>query len=585
MPNPTPEEIQMMLGIHPDQVAANNAFIAGAQGDSSGFVGNNENPLADKYGRINTGDQPPAPRALSIEPPKTEGASEVRPSDEPDYQRPIISSPRGPSGLNIPMVGAPDATTGETSGQPAGGNMFNTPITTASQKQPSATDAARTKAEAELARERDTGSGVDQFSQRHHFWGPIVKGLSIAGSAIAPGVAAMIPGTDLHHRVLMADQQGIINQADNEDQKRAQNAETEARTAHETQQAAKIKHDMETPDAPTPDKAIHTYTNKDGNEVTIFQKPDSSTYEKVFGANAAKPTSPEADKLHTRELEQKLTGGTINDEERKDLASRQQEAKLQGAKPEIVAQVGRPPVPAQYPKGMSDPAYQAAEKKWGHDYETVLNREASASATARGDAFGAAKRMAVIDPRDGKLKIMSAGTAESIGASPASEGAKSMSKEAQFNEMHVAADHAKESINNLDRDFTPAQIAKLTLAFSHNDEGIIKNEIDSFVGTQQLTPAQEDFVIWINQLNERAMSLRNVAGMGAGAGDLRAAIRSTLPSLKSGSKEMALKQLDAFKNQVDLLQKGVPTINHPKADGATKSGTPTGQFHFVPDPS
>jgi ribosomal protein S20 len=147
-----------------------------------------------------------------------------------------------------------------------------------------------------------------------------------------------------------------------------------------------------------------------------------------------------------------------------------------------------------------------------------------------------------------------------------------MSKQAQFSEMHTAVTKARSAINNLDRDFTPDQIGKLTLAMRHTDDPtVFKNEMETFLGTQQLTPAQQDFVVWVAQLNERAMSLRNVAGMGQGSDQLRTAIQATLPNAKSGSKEMALKQLAAFENQLNMLEKGVPTL--PGRTGAGAAAT------------
>ena len=295
-----------------------------------------------------------------------------------------------------------------------------------------------------------------------------------------------------------------------------------------------------------------------------------------------KPTTPEEDKLRTRQLEQALTDGTISDTDRQDLVSRQQEQKSQGVGAEILAQAGRPPVPAQFAKGANDPGYKAANVAWGRQVEAIKNREASASGAARGEGYNASRPVAVINPQTGEVSYMRAGDAIAGGAAPAAPGAKAMSQQQQFQEMHVAAGKARDAINNLDRDFTPTQIAKLTLAFSHEDPTVTGNEIRTIFGTQQLTPAQQDFVIWLNQLNERAMSLRNVAGMGQGSQDLRAAIQNTLPSLRSGSKQMALKQLDAFNNQVSILEKGIPKVKHPTE---ATSSHPLSQKYpgFVPD--
>ena len=65
----------------------------------------------------------------------------------------------------------------------------------------------------------------------------------------------------------------------------------------------------------------------------------------------------------------------------------------------------------------------------------------------------------------------------------------------------------------------------------------------------------------------------------AGSDQLRAAIRATLPSAKSGDRDLMLKQLNAFDQQVDALHTGVPgtavnpkTPMHKAAGGSSNAG-------------
>jgi hypothetical protein len=286
----------------------------------------------------------------------------------------------------------------------------------------------------------------------------------------------------------------------------------------------------------------------------------NAAYKQHLQDQQDKPDTAQQDKQRGRELEVKLKSGTLSSDERDELTTRQQAEKLQGVPSEIVSQVGHPPVPAQFAKGKSDPDFLAADKAWGNQVEQIKAREAGAGANARGQAYGEFKPVQVIDPATGELRWQYARDAISSGAAPAAGGTKAMSQQQQFKEMSFASSKARDAINNLDKDFTAPQIAKLTLAFSHSDPTVVSNEINTILGTQQLTPKQEDFVVWLQQLNERALSLRNVAGMGQGAQDLRSAIQATLPSVRSGGKSMALKQLDAFDNQVSLLQQGIPKV-------------------------
>jgi hypothetical protein len=225
-------------------------------------------------------------------------------------------------------------------------------------------------------------------------------------------------------------------------------------------------------------------------------------------------------------------------------------------KPEIYAQIGALPETSTY-KGQDLGSVEAARAAWGRDYQHLQTQEAIAPAQARGQAYGYYRVYNGIDPTTGVMRPMWAGEAVQNGVLPASEGMKIMSKEAQFNDINFASQQMRKALNGLDEKFSPTQVALLTAAMKEEDPTIRNNEIGALV-TQNLTEPQRDFVTWANQLNERAMSLRNLAGMGQGSEDLRDAVRNTLPGVRSGDRAMALKQLDAFDNLTANLRKGIP---------------------------
>ena len=228
--------------------------------------------------------------------------------------------------------------------------------------------------------------------------------------------------------------------------------------------------------------------------------------------------------------------------------------------PIIAAELGNPPDPKDYKGGKNDTAYGKALRDYGLKAEEVKNRMTAVTGAARAKAFGEYRPVQAINPATGNVEFMFAKDAIGGGAAPAGEGAKLMSKQQQFKEIHVATDYLESAIKKLDRPFDAAQIAKLTLALQTQDEGVARTELQTLAGSQELTPAQQDFVVWTAQINERAMSLRNIAGMGQGAQDLRGAIRSSMPGVRRGSTQMALKQLGAFRNQVNILEKGIPGV-------------------------
>lgn len=145
-----------------------------------------------------------------------------------------------------PFLGKPDAAPalGTTIGMPSTTPALVAPISPVVTRTPSQTD----NDIAERNRLVSTGSGIDQIKN------PLLKGLAragdIAASVFAPNVAAFIPGTTLHHNML-------VNQASRnvaQDQAQEKNAADVADTQAQTQQRqvananapieAKDKHDL-----------------------------------------------------------------------------------------------------------------------------------------------------------------------------------------------------------------------------------------------------------------------------------------------------------------------------------------------------
>lgn len=231
--------------------------------------------------------------------------------------------------------------------------------------------------------------------------------------------------------------------------------------------------------------------------------------------------------------------------------------KQAGLDPIITAQIGKPPDATAYPKGEEDPIYKAKAKQWGVQAEIIKDRMAQ----QRGIGYNASRPGAYVTP-DGELVTATAGQAMASGFVPATPAFNAMSKQAQFQEMNNASGKLRASIVALEPGdaFTPDQVAKLKLASESQDGGVFAS-IVSNMASQTTNDRQQDYLIWLQQMGERILSLRNVAGMGQGAQDLRAAIQATLPNISSGSKAFALKRLDAVDNQINLLQKGIPKVS------------------------
>lgn len=182
---------------------------------------------------------------------------------------------------------------------------------------------------------------------------------------------------------------------------------------------------------------------------------------------------------------------------------------------------------------------------------------------ARAQMYNMLKPVQAITP-EGDLQWMTAGKAIAQGAAPAGPGASAFSKQAQMQDIKVASQNVRDAINQLENPLPPDAIAELTLASRATDPTVLATEIDSLLGSQRLQPDQYKFLTWIGQLNERAMSIRNIAGMGAASDKLRDAITATLPGAKDANRDLMLTKLDAFDNMVVNLEKGIPVVGRSK---------------------
>lgn len=241
-----------------------------------------------------------------------------------------------------------------------------------------------------------------------------------------------------------------------------------------------------------------------------------------------------------------------------------------GVDPIIRAQIGSPPDASVYPQGEDDPIYKAKAKLWGTQAEAIKNRMVA----QRGIGYNISKIGMWVDD-EGTMHPAMAGEGLKNGWTMAAQAFNVMPREAQINEMLNASGHLRTAITALQPGdaFTPDQVVKLKLAAGTGDPSLFKSVVDN-MASGTLNERQQDYLVWLSQMGERVLSLRNVAGMGQGAQDLRTAIQATLPNISSGNKEFALKRLDAVDNQINLLHPGIPKMPPAKSGGSTGATTP-----------
>jgi len=244
--------------------------------------------------------------------------------------------------------------------------------------------------------------------------------------------------------------------------------------------------------------------------------------------------------------------------------------KPSGMAPEILAQVtaavGPEPDAKKYPGGATDPKYLADLDRWGKAVEKLKNEEAAASGAAHGAGYNETRPVPVFDPATGNFVYMSAKDAEASGAAPGTLANNVMGRQAQIADIQSGSQMLRDALTQPGlQAFTPAQTAKLSLAMRDVDPSAMKNAMTDIFATG-LTPQQQTLVADLFSMQERALALRNVAGMGQGSDTMRHAIIKALPNITSGSTSMALKQLDVFDNLVGNLAKGIGGVKGSKAD-------------------
>jgi hypothetical protein len=250
----------------------------------------------------------------------------------------------------------------------------------------------------------------------------------------------------------------------------------------------------------------------------------------------------------------------------RDAAKEKQQLRIN---PIIADQLGEPPNPKDYPKGRSDPKYAAALKEYGSEGEKIQERMSAASGYSRAKAFNDFKVVEVTDTDangDPVTHYTYGKDAISRGLSSAAQGGKNLSRIKQIEDIEFASGKFKETIKNVDKPFNVEQIAILTKALQAPDETIANAELQA-LANQNLTDSQFQLTLWIKQINERALSMRNIAGMGQGAQDTRNAIRGTLPYIGIGDKKRMLEAIAPFDNQIKILKSGIP-----KAGGGVGEG-------------
>lgn len=151
--------------------------------------------------------------------------------------------------------------------------------------------------------------------------------------------------------------------------------------------------------------------------------------------------------------------------------------------------------------------------------------------------------------------------------------APTMQRQATFTEIQNAVDQAKDAIPKLANLDAGSRI-EMANALADESGGRMSTFLNGAVQST-MTPEQRSAVIAIKNLNESALALRSVQGMGQGSDTMRHAIISTLPGATSANVPYMMDQLKTFERSLQILHKGTPGLGGP-SQGVSAGNPSTG---------
>ena len=537
--------ILSQLGLHPDQQGARNLLDMHFQGPTA-------NPeISQALGSAVKPPEQKQPLINAIQPEVTSNPVQV--------EKPVSTTQSGtPSPLINPGV--------PTMPSPSMANRISTN-----------TDADTLSHQDELNRLIRTGPGESQIKN------PFLRGLAKVGDTaakmFAPSYEPLIPGSEGHHQALMNKQEGLIKTD-------LGNSDTEAKIA-QTKQAT---------------KNASTEPERNPNELATWMKQNPGepieTYWKAKATSDMSKKTAAEQLIHyfTTPVESGGMGLSMADayDKMKKMDAENKPATTASSQLEIQGLIAKAMPNGQMdPKAMTDPdalismisKSQLTPEERSKVFADLLTKTSPAGqgGVARIRVLGQElSRLTPAMNNQGQLGLVNP---QQVNGSPfgtyvpATAGTQALTKEAGFAELNRIVDLTHDSLTGLKTPFSAEQRAKMALALrSPNPASAWDAFFHSSVG-EALTPDQADYATALASLNENAMALRSIQGMGQGSDQLRGAIHAMLPGAGTPNPQYAERQLNIIKAMMQTLKGGVAKtgIKQPEVPRIPNTGTGNSQ--------
>jgi hypothetical protein len=606
------EQLLIALGVHPDQVALQK-LVAAAQGNSSGLKPDTAaaTPATDgsaasaiapiaRPGMVRPVNLPMLP--LNVSGPVTDHGhaddlGSMIPASTPATTAPAniatlgssapIAIPSAASEVTPPVIARPgdetSAALSMASLAPEDPSALNAiaRTSTAIPRLPNTLEKAQTEYDRLVNSPDATGhvpaggaSGIDEIRN------PFLRGAAKVGdaalTAMFPSIAREVPGTEMHHRALVNRESGVIGDQLAIQEKSAEITQKGALADQELAKAWKMRN----PTKPVP-KVLF-----DSGVPYAIQNGEGEFA--IGGTNMPPELKPLADSA-VEAHKQRLQEAADAQNNKPDTAT-QNKQRFQGTIGKVTREAGNKLDPGI----ITDPRKTAAaisssktltpeEKQFALSYLTANPTPASQALNVvlRGGSYGATRQYSVLDTKNGNRPVyvsadeLNRSNNEEPGRYLASgPGTTALNKENLMEDIRGGVQQVRDALNNPKMpEFTAGQRIKIAVAMRERDSHSAVESLITSGTLGSLDPTQEDYLIAHSILAEQAMAMRTVLGAGQGSQDLRSAITATFPGPTTPSKAYGLKQLDAFENTINRLERGIPNVPLKPLAGGNNGGS------------
>jgi hypothetical protein len=381
----------------------------------------------------------------------------------------------------------------------------------------------------EVDRLRSTGSGLDQFSRQPGGFGhKLIAGLARAGDiglgALFPTVAAAVPGTSIHHQVLLNRAQGNIESDVAEEQAQQAEQKTQGDIAHTAAETAAIPVNTQIKRlASAGALAQHGLMMQEDDNGKVSVVPDVGS--PVFQAMQTKNQLAEA-----------------------QIESARAKAELESAQ-------------AAFNRAKTDPNSplfkQTAQR-------LAIAQQNAAAAGTRATAFMGRYLQSAYNKGVGGETLAGApvisnegGDQTVVGTANAAQAVKAQANAAQFNDVHGSIDSLEGAARALVATGEKPNSALIAAALAQ-PKGTVGKWIQGEVAKGNLSPAQRDYVTTLVAAHENIQGLRKSAG-GTATDSSVDRLLHMLPDESTPDLDYFLRQTGQIRQTADRIGKGATT--------------------------